>query len=105
IQANAEADLKMHENKFIEWVRTVQPQAVEFNPASIQQLTQLLFGPCYKKQNKKFAEKINKIAQKKQNAENGIIDEDIEDISPEESSIENDAKENLTEILPAVREF
>jgi hypothetical protein len=38
----------------------VQPDALEFNPASTQQLTQLLFAPCYRPKNKEFLQIKNK---------------------------------------------
>ena len=52
--------MKKHENKFIEWVRQLQPDALEFNPSSVQQLTQLLFAPYYTKRNKTLEEKLIK---------------------------------------------
>ena len=38
----------------------VQPDAFEFNPASIQQLTQLLFAPCYRPKSKELLQSNNK---------------------------------------------
>ncbi len=47
-QIEAERDLLKLENEFISWVHTIRPEALEFNPGSVQQLQQLIFAPCYR---------------------------------------------------------
>lgn len=48
IQAQAETDKKLYENRFIGWVLSVQTDAYEFNPGSTSQLSQLLFAPYFR---------------------------------------------------------
>lgn len=48
IQIQAENDKKDYEKRFLEWVWANQDDAKEFNPASTQQMQQLLFGPYFK---------------------------------------------------------
>ena len=66
----------------------VQPDALEFNPASTQQLTQLLFAPCYRPKTKELLE-----SKKKKKIEN---DEDIDDFKEVNGMIE---------VLPPERKF
>jgi hypothetical protein len=97
----------------------VQPDALEFNPASIQQLTQLLFGPYSKKATKKDIEKLNlakkaaavkKLHDEEANEfEKDEVDEEERMSSSESTNSESENGDNnksqMLEILPAVREF
>ena len=61
--------MKGLESDFIKWVHSVQPNALEFNPGSVQQLQQLLFAPCsrnvssdkIKKTNMRTTVKVEKV--------------------------------------------
>ena len=96
MQEKAETDFKRHENKFIEYVKSIQPDALEFNPASVQQLTQLLFGPFCVKRIKTIEEKLTKRNVKK-----------TETISQEENKLIIVTKDGdeFIEILPQERKF
>lgn len=41
--------MKLNENEFLDWVHSTNSELIGFNPASTQQVQQLLFAPCYKK--------------------------------------------------------
>lgn len=95
----------MHENKFIKWVHSVQPDALEFNPGSTQQLQQLLFGPCQRKLTQAKIKTLKKPGRPK---------ELIEEISNEDETRESSGEDTLTnksngsalvEVLPASRNF
>jgi DNA polymerase I len=58
IQESAESDIKQAEQNFIRWVRSIQPEALEFNPGSTAQMQQLLFGPCKRRLSKEKAMKL-----------------------------------------------
>ncbi len=88
--------MKKHENKFIEWVRQYRPDALEFNPSSPQQLTQLLFAPYYKKRNKILEEKLIKRNVKKTDT--------IEQEDNKLNIVLIDGVEHI-EILPPERKF
>ncbi len=88
--------MKKHENKFNDWIRRAQPDALEFNPGSVQQLTQLLFAPYYTKRNKNLEEKLIKRNVKKTDT----IDQDENKLI-----IINKDGEEYIEILPPERKF
>lgn len=88
--------MKKHEFTFIEWVRKLQPDAMEFNPSSVQQLTQLLFAPYYAKRNKSLEEKLIKRNVKKTDT--------IEQEQNKLNIIVKDGTEYI-EILPPERKF
>lgn len=95
----------MHENKFITWVQSVQPNALEFNPGSTQQMQQLLFGPCFRKMSDENARKI-KLRRAGGNDESSEEQTPEDEISPEENSGEtNKSNMKLVEVIPAERTF
>jgi DNA polymerase-1 len=53
-QIEAENDRNKHEEAFINWVQSIQPNAKGFNPSSTQQMQQLLFAPFNKIANPKM---------------------------------------------------
>jgi DNA polymerase-1 len=91
----------------------LQPDALEFNPGSIQQLTQLLFGPYYRKATQKDFE----FAKSKTAAASSGDEKDYSE--PEEEELSEEPKKevkltnqsgfrivgDLLEILPPVRMF
>lgn len=82
IQEDAESDIKQAEQNFIRWVRSIQPEALEFNPGSTAQMQQLLFGPCKRRLSKEKAMKLkSRGAPKKiQDSSDSI---DFRDMTPE----------------------
>jgi hypothetical protein len=87
----------MHENKFIKWVHSIQPTALEFNPGSTQQMQQLLFGPCFRKLSKEKAEKLQ-YRKKKSSSEE-------EDMSSGEEELGRKDDNKLIEVVPSERTF
>ncbi len=65
----------------------VQPDAFEFNPASTQQLTQLLFAPCYRPKSKELLQ-----SKKNKKSENDDT-EDFKEVN------------GMIEVLPPERKF
>lgn len=89
IQESAERDYKECEMDFIRWVRSIQPDALEFNPGSTQQLQQLLFAPCYRKLSLEQAGKL-KIKKTKE-------EEDEVESSESNPEVSEDSDESIEE--------
>ncbi len=90
IQIQAETDLKLHENKFLDWVHSVDYELRGFNPGSTQQIQQLFFGPCYKKVNAKNKHKYAKQIQNKADSENQELYDDEVEKNSEDDNYENE---------------
>lgn len=100
---NAETDLKQHENKFLEWVHSLDPNLVGFNPGSTQQVQQLLFAPCYKKESNKNRGKFNLLNSDDEYFDEDLIEEDNENVKSTKSS--KTKKSKMVEVLPKTRSF
>lgn len=105
IQGDAETDLKLHENKFIKWVLSEQPEALEFNPSSTQQLIQLLYGPCFRNISQEKATKINsRISSKLSELIEDSLDE-LEEDTEDDTKTKTTPKGKLLQVLPKERIF
>jgi hypothetical protein len=87
-------------------VRSIQPDAMEFNPGSTQQMAQLLFAPCKRKLSKEKADKIKnrRIKIDSENIENESKYYEDSDESPIEVDDEKNSKKEV-ELLPRERTF
>ena len=100
IQAQAETDLKLYENEFLDWVYSISPELYGLNAGSSQQVSQLLFAPCYKNAVGRNKEKYSN----KRVLDNEEIEEleELEDFKVKTSS---NKKKNMVEVLPITRSF
>lgn len=110
IQSQAETDLKLYENKFLEWVYSVDEKLVGFNPGSTNQMQQLLFGPCYRKVTNLNKEKLMKRKIDEGEEKNSEVEEITEDDDTEDSNKSNKEKPKQKDskmilIVPEVRIF
>lgn len=100
----------MHENDFLQWVFSVDPGLIGFNPGSTQQMQQLLFGPCYRKMNNQNKELLMKRAIVSESEEESVIIEDDEE-EEEEVVVDNIKGKNKKKvekevlIVPEMRIF
>lgn len=99
----------MHENDFLQWVYSIDPGLIGFNPGSTQQMQQLMFGPCYRKINNQNKEMLMKRAIISDSDQEVVSINDEEEVDEDENlKIKSNRKKKAEKevlIVPPVRVF
>ena len=111
-------DLHVLEKNFLDWVRSIQPEADQFNPSSVAQLQQLLYAPFKRSKApskapkaepdvsiKDFEKNLEELRLKEERAAAAEENDDIEEDEELPKTVKKPSKISLLTDFPEVREF